>query len=140
MPKRTANHSIQVYRDGKIKTVKSGQTFNFTAEELADIKRVSPDAVRAPVNEEVEEDPQVKADREAKERQALALADARDKAESDLTAARNAVAVAQATADKPRATAADKKALEKAKADLEAAEKAFKESTTGASADDTSEL
>ena len=138
MPKRTANNAIQVFRDGKIKTVKAGETFMFTAEELADIKRVDPSAVRAPVNEEVEEDPQVKADREAKERKALEAADLRDKADAELIELRNAVAVAQAIADKPKATAEQKKALTVAQEALAKAEKAAADAA--ASSNDTSEL
>lgn len=52
--KRTANNAITFYRDGKRLKIKSGQTFNFTKEEVEDIKAQNPRALRISVDEEVD--------------------------------------------------------------------------------------
>lgn len=52
MPKRVAVGAIIVQRDGKRMQVPRGQAFDFTAEELADINRLNPGAVRKVVNED----------------------------------------------------------------------------------------
>lgn len=52
MPKRVAVGTIIVQRDGKRMQVPRGQAFDFTAEELADINRLNPGAIRKVVNED----------------------------------------------------------------------------------------
>lgn len=52
---RVPVETIMVVRDGKQISPKIGEPFNFTAEELADIKRINPDAIRFPVSEVAEE-------------------------------------------------------------------------------------
>lgn len=52
MPKRVPVQTIVVTRDGKRVTPKIGDAFDFTAEELDDINRVNPDAVRKVVIED----------------------------------------------------------------------------------------
>jgi hypothetical protein len=51
MPKRIPLQTIILVRDGKRVVPEIGKAFDFTSDELASIKEVSPDAVRAPVNE-----------------------------------------------------------------------------------------
>lgn len=55
MPKRIPVTAVHVYRNGKEFVPPIGQAFDFTAEELADINAVNPDAVRKPVNEGTDE-------------------------------------------------------------------------------------
>jgi hypothetical protein len=52
MPKRTAANTIVVQRGAQRLTVKPGQTFDFTNEEIADINSVAPRALKKPVNEQ----------------------------------------------------------------------------------------
>lgn len=54
---RVPLETIFVSRDGKQFAPKIGEAFDFTEEEMADINRVNPEAVRNPVSEvgEVEE-------------------------------------------------------------------------------------
>lgn len=54
MPKRIPTQTIIMHRDGKRVTVKPGVSFDFTADEIKDIKQSSPDALRTLVNEEVD--------------------------------------------------------------------------------------
>lgn len=103
MPKRTAVNSIFVVRDGKQIQVKPGTTFEFTAEELADIKANSPESVRTPNGPE-----QTDAEREQAEAQAAAEADAQRVKDEEAAAKKRADD--KAAADK---TAADKKAADK---------------------------
>ena len=51
MPKRIANNTLVLMRSGQRVTVKPGQQVDLTAEELADINRVAPDALRKPAAE-----------------------------------------------------------------------------------------
>ncbi len=51
MPKRVPNFSVQVVREGKLIRPALGVPFEFSADELADIKRMQPDAVRM-INDE----------------------------------------------------------------------------------------
>lgn len=76
MPKRVPVQTIVVTRDGKRVTPKIGDAFDFTAEELDDINRVNPDAVRKVVIEDKllekeftqdEKDAAAKAEADAKE-------------------------------------------------------------------------
>ncbi len=55
MPKRIPVNAVQVVRDGKLIQAPLGVPFDFTAGELEDIKRLTPGAVRAPVNEGADE-------------------------------------------------------------------------------------
>ena len=55
MPKRIPVNAVQVVRDGKLIQAPLGVPFDFTAGELEDIKRLTPGAVRAPVNEGTDE-------------------------------------------------------------------------------------
>ena len=52
MPKRVPVQTIILHREGKQFSPEIGQFFDFTAEELADIVAVNPEAVRKPVIED----------------------------------------------------------------------------------------
>lgn len=54
MPKRVPVQTVILHRDGKQFAPPLGKAFDFTAEELADINAVNPDAVRKPVVEDGE--------------------------------------------------------------------------------------
>lgn len=61
MPQRVANFSTTVHRkdaNGNMSRVevKAGQTFNFTKEEIDDLTRIDPNAVRKVVNESLPEE------------------------------------------------------------------------------------
>lgn len=58
MPKRIPVQTVIVNRDGKQIAAPIGKPFDFTNEELADIKAVNPDAVRIAVNEDPEPEAQ----------------------------------------------------------------------------------
>lgn len=111
MPQRKAIGTIHLQRDGKHVVVAAGTTFDFTAEELKDIKRMSPDAVRAVVNEGLDED-EIEASRIAAEKEA----------------AKNIELARKEAEDRAAKTAADK---EKAKATATSASK-----TSGTKASD----
>lgn len=51
MPQRTANMALTLHRDGKRVKVAAGQTVNFSAEELEELKAIDPNAVRKPIVE-----------------------------------------------------------------------------------------
>ena len=105
MPKRTVVGKIIVHRDGKRVEPKIGAAFDFTADELADIKRLQPGAVRIVVNEDADLEAQAKADAEA---QAKADAEAQKKAEADAKAEAKARAdAAAAKGNKPAAKGGD---------------------------------
>lgn len=53
MAKRVPLQTIIVYRDGKQCVPRIGDPFDFTKEEIEQIKSVAPDALRNPVNEDV---------------------------------------------------------------------------------------
>lgn len=53
--KRVVNESVTVIRDGKRVSPERGKAFSFTAEEIEYFDRVSPRAIRKPVNESVAE-------------------------------------------------------------------------------------
>lgn len=53
MPKRIPHQSIVLYRDGKQVRPDIGKPFDFTQDELDDIKATNPDAIRHIVNEEL---------------------------------------------------------------------------------------
>lgn len=61
MPKRIPVETIKVRRDGKPVIPTIGKPFDFTAEELDDINKVRPQAVRKLIMEEQPEDEQAKA-------------------------------------------------------------------------------
>ena len=48
MPKRELLQAVVVQRDGERLKIKAGKVFDFTADELADIKKLNPDAIKAP--------------------------------------------------------------------------------------------
>lgn len=52
MPKRVPVQTIILHRDGKQFSPEIGKAFDFTADELADIVSVNPEAVRKPVIED----------------------------------------------------------------------------------------
>lgn len=56
MPKRKAAQYIVVQRGDKRVKVQPGETFDFTAEELEDIKRMNKDAIHDPVDAPVEKE------------------------------------------------------------------------------------
>lgn len=49
---RIANHKIVLHRKGVRVTIKAGEKFDYTADELSDIIETSPDALRKLVNED----------------------------------------------------------------------------------------
>lgn len=53
MPQRIANVAITLHREGKRVDVNAGSLFNFTKDELEQLKSLNPDAVRLPRNESV---------------------------------------------------------------------------------------
>lgn len=56
------NFSVTVHRDGAFKTVKAGEVFDFTKDEIADIEAAhGKEALRNPVNEAPAEDKPPKA-------------------------------------------------------------------------------
>ena len=63
MPKRIPVNTIMLHREGKPLVPDIGKVFDFTAEELADINAVNPDAVRKPVNEGTDESSEKTADK-----------------------------------------------------------------------------
>lgn len=100
MPKRIIVTSVHVQREGKVVVAKPGELFEFTADELADIKRLNPRAVRAPVMEDTQEPTEADLQRAAAEQaanEAKAKQEALDRA-------------AKAAADAAKATAAAKNA------------------------------
>ena len=115
MPKRAVIYGVQVFRDGKIVAVKAGTTFNFTGDEIDDIRKANPKALRPVPIEDLEAE---KKAAESPEQRA-----ARVQAENDEAAriqAENDAAVKQKEIDDADADAAK----EKAAAELKAAEKA----------------
>lgn len=53
MPQRIANVAITLHREGKRIDINAGSLYNFTKEELEQLKGLNPDAVRLPRNESV---------------------------------------------------------------------------------------
>lgn len=51
MPIRIPKQTIRLVRDGENVTPDIGEPFDFTADELADINAVNPDAIRKPIDE-----------------------------------------------------------------------------------------
>jgi uncharacterized protein (UPF0216 family) len=51
MPQRTANMALTLHREGKRIKIAAGQTYNFTADELEQLKAIDANAVRKPVVE-----------------------------------------------------------------------------------------
>ena len=49
---RIANHKVVLHRNGQRVSIKAGQKFPFTAEEIDDITASSPEALRVLVNED----------------------------------------------------------------------------------------
>ena len=54
MKKLIPNHSITLFREGKFVTPDIGKPFSFTADEIKDITKANPQALREPVNEDPE--------------------------------------------------------------------------------------
>lgn len=65
MPKRITNMSITLVRDGKRIKLPAGVAFDFTKDELEELKEIVKDAVRTPINE-AESIAEVKAPESAK--------------------------------------------------------------------------
>lgn len=133
MPKRAVIYAVQVFRDGQAKIIKAGTNFNFTADEIDDIKKGNPKALRpVPVEDlEVEaklaETPEEKAARvQAEAEEAARVQKANDKAVADKEAADK-----QAVADK----AAAAQAVKDAEANLKATKAGAKSGKGSASAD-----
>jgi hypothetical protein len=92
VPKRIPTQTVIVYRDKKQVVPPIGEVFDFTRQEVDEIKSVAPDALRLPINEEnlpgapdtPEEDAEHKEAREAKAR-----------ADAKLDQGRNAQSAAQ---------------------------------------------
>jgi hypothetical protein len=57
MPKKIPLHAVVVVRNGKQVTATPGVLFDFTAEEVAELADIAPDALRDPVNEAPAEAP-----------------------------------------------------------------------------------
>lgn len=115
MVKRVVLKSIFVQRDGQQQRLEVGKEFDFTAEELADIKRMKPGAIRIK-SDEFSDDELTQQNAEAVAK-AAADKDAKEKAD------RKAAADKKAADDKAAAEkkAADKKAAdEKRAADVKA--------------------
>jgi hypothetical protein len=51
MPKRITKQSVVVHRDGKPIRLKSGILFDFTKDEIEELKIAAPNALRTPNNE-----------------------------------------------------------------------------------------
>lgn len=58
MPNRIAVNTIFVVRDKKRVKIVPGQSFDFTSEELEDIKQANPEAIRLPISETAASAPQ----------------------------------------------------------------------------------
>lgn len=56
MPIRIPQETVFVVRDGKTVKPEIGKPFNFTTDELDDLKRLRPQAIRVPVNETADAD------------------------------------------------------------------------------------
>lgn len=56
MPKRKVAQCVIVQREGKRLKIMPGETFDFAPDELADIKRLNPDAIYPPVEAVVEKE------------------------------------------------------------------------------------
>lgn len=87
MPKRIIVTTIHAYRDNKMVAFTPGQMVDLTVDELDEIKKVNPRAVRAPVNEDRVElteqqiaDEAVKAAKAQADAEALAHKEAVDRA------------------------------------------------------------
>lgn len=61
MPIRIPTQSVIVQRNGSNYVPPVGKPFNFTADEVAEVNALAPDALRKPVNEEVEGEQQTTA-------------------------------------------------------------------------------
>lgn len=88
MPKRVPVQGILVRRDGKLVRPKLGVPFDFTAEELEDIKNANPDAVTKIASTELmDEDPAIaKARAQQEQRDAEEAARAQQVAEEERAA------------------------------------------------------
>lgn len=89
MPKRVPVQGIVIHRDGKNIKPPIGKAFDFTAEELADIMRVNPNAVSKIENVEINDESDAKAKAEAdalKANEAAAIKAAKEKAEAEAKA------------------------------------------------------
>lgn len=53
MPQRIANVALTLHRNGERININAGDLYNFTKEELEQLKALNPDAVRLPRNESV---------------------------------------------------------------------------------------
>ncbi len=53
MPKRIANVALTLHREGARININAGDLYDFTKEELEQLKSLNPDAVRLPRNESV---------------------------------------------------------------------------------------
>ena len=56
MPKRVTTIATTVVREGKRKEVAAKTAFDFTKDEIADLNRIHPGALRMPVNESAEDE------------------------------------------------------------------------------------
>lgn len=83
---RIATQKVVLYRDGKRFSVKANEKFPFTAEEIESIRKQTPNALRAPVNED-EDLPTAQVPQEAGKQAANAKTGG--KAASDNGAAKN---------------------------------------------------
>ena len=82
MPKRIPIQRIIVQRDGKQVVPEIGQAYDFTAEELDDINRMNPDAIRKVIVEDKALEAQLKADEAADAAKAKKVAEDAKKAET----------------------------------------------------------
>lgn len=116
MPVRKVVYGVQVFRDGKLIAVKPGTKFNFTADEIKDIKKAKANAIIAV---DVEDEAVVETDEQRA---------ARLQAEKD-ESARIQAANDKAVADKEAADKAEADAKAKEEADAKAAKKGGKAAT-----------
>lgn len=123
MPKRVIVTTIHAYRDRKMVAFTPGQIVDLTVDELDEIKKVNPRAIRVPVNEDRVEltDEQMEAKLQA---DAKAHADAEDKARQEAVDR----AAKQKEADEREA---DRKSAEAAKAKDEADKAAVAKGNVG---------
>ncbi len=90
MPKRLTLQTVFVHRDGKLTRPEIGKVFDYTAEELKDIKDNNPDAVRVPTDESDKESDGLEVKQSAAQKKATEDEAAKAKDKADKTAEKSA--------------------------------------------------
>lgn len=109
MPKRITVNTIVVYRDSTTVSIPPGTLYDFSAEELLDINRLSPRSVRKPVVEDTSEPTEADLQKAAAEQaanEAKATKEAKERSDKAAADAAKATAAAK-TAPKGSSSAAD---------------------------------